>query len=87
MTTGPRPDHASTRWDARDAVRGDARMGVEIVFRMTRLRAEAQRERLVSIQARRSSVRLTLGRALVALGLFVEGTGAGEHEYGSSVRA
>jgi hypothetical protein len=32
-------------------------------------------------------VRLTLGRALVALGRFVEGTGAGEQEYGSSVRA
>ena len=87
MTTGTHPDRAPTRWDARDAVRGDARMGVEIAFRMTRLRAEAQRERLVSIQARRSSVRLTLGRALVTFGLFVEGTRAGEQEYGSSVRA
>ena len=87
MTTGPRPDRASTRWDARDAVRGNARMGVEIAYRMTRLRVEAQREGLASIQARRSSVRLWLGRALVALGRFVEGTGAGEQEYGSSVRA
>ena len=62
-------------------------MGVEIDFRMTRLRAKAQRERLVSIQARRASVRLWLGRALVALGRFVEGTDASEQEYVSSVRA
>jgi len=87
MTTGRRPDNASSRWDARDVARGDARMGVEIDFRMTRLRAEAQRERLVSIQARRASVRLWLGRALVALGRFVEGTDASEQEYASSVRA
>ena len=87
MTTGRRPDNSSSRWDARDVARGDARMGVEIDFRMTRLRAEAQREWLASIQARRSSVRLWLGRSLVALGLFVEGTDAGEQEYLGSVRA
>ena len=87
MTTGPRPDRTSTRSDPRDAVREDAGMGVEIAFRMTRLRAEAQREGLASIQTRRSSVRLWLGRALVTLGRFVEGTGAGEQECGSSVRA
>lgn len=87
MTAGSGPDRASARWDARDAVRGDARMGTEIAFRMTRLRAEAQRERLVKIQARHSSVRLWLGRALVALGRFVEGTGASEQECGSSIRA
>ena len=53
MSTGRRPDHGSSRRDARDVVRGGARMGVEIDFRMTRLRAEAQREWLASIQARR----------------------------------
>jgi hypothetical protein len=61
-------------------------MGVEIAFRMTRLRAEARRERLARVQTRRSSVRLWLGRALVTVGRFVEGTGAGEQECGSSVR-
>jgi len=39
------------------------------------------------MHARRSSARLWLGRALVTFGRFVEGTGAGEQECGSSIRA
>ena len=69
-------------------------MAVEIEYRMkmieyreTRLRTEAERERLAAMQPRRSSARLWLGRALVTFGRFVEGAGAVEQECGSSVRA
>jgi hypothetical protein len=72
-------------------------MCVEVAYRMTRLRAEAENERLArlaavhasrsSVHARRSSARLWLGRALVTIGRFVEGAGAGEQECESSIRA
>ena len=58
-----------------------------IEYRLARLRTEAEHERLAAMHARRSSARLWLGRALVTFGRFVEGTGAGEQECGSSIRA
>jgi hypothetical protein len=90
MTTGIHPDRAPAGWGTHDATRGDAAMAVEIEYRMigyrmARLRAEAEHERMAAIHARRSSARLWLGRALVTFGRFVEG--AGEQECGSSIRA
>jgi len=81
-------------WGTHHTIGGDAPMAVEIEYRMkmieyrlARLRTEAERERLAAMHARRSSARLWLGRALVTFGRFVEGTGAGEQECGSSIRA
>jgi hypothetical protein len=62
-------------------------MAVEIDYRMARLRTEAEHERLAAVQVRRSPARLRLGRALVALGRFVEGAGAGENESRSPIQA
>ena len=94
MTTGTHPDRAPAGWGTHHTIGGDAPMAVEIEYRMkmieyrlARLRTEAERERLAAMHARRSSARLWLGRALVTFGRFVEGTGAGEQECGSSIRA
>jgi len=51
MTTGIHPDRAPTGWQTHDATGGDARMAVEIRYRMARLRTEAERERLARIHA------------------------------------
>jgi hypothetical protein len=92
MTTGTHPDRAPAGWGTHHTIGGDATMAVEIgywliEYRLARLRTEAERERLAAMHARRSSARLWLGRALVTFGRFVEGTGAGEQECGSSIRA
>jgi hypothetical protein len=94
MTTGTHPDRAPAGWGTHHTIGGDAPMAVEIEYRMkmieyrlARLRTEAEHERLAAMHARRSSARLWLGRALVTFGRFVEGTGAGEQECGSSIRA
>jgi len=90
MTTGTHPDRALTGWGTHDATGVDPRMCVEVAYRMTRLRAEAENERLArlaAMHARRSSARLWLGRALVTFGRFVEGGGSGEKECRSPIRA
>jgi hypothetical protein len=86
MTTGIHPDRAPTGWQTHHATGGDTRMAVEIRYRMARLRTEAERERLARIHARRASVRLWLGRALVTFGRFVEGAGPGDKESRRSIR-
>ena len=92
MTTGTHPDRAPPGWGTHHTIGGHATMAVEIGYRLIEyrlawLRTEAEHERLAAMHARRSSARLWLGRALVTFGRFVEGTGAGEQECGSSIRA
>ena len=87
MTRGIHADQGRGSWSTHDATGAEARMAVEIGYRMTRLREEADHERLAARIGRRSSTRLWLGRALVSLGRFVEGAGPREEERGRPVRA
>jgi hypothetical protein len=66
---------------------GDVRMTTEIAYRMTRLRAEAERERLVTAPARRVSARARLGHAVMFLGCLIEGAGSQEGDCGRLLRA
>jgi hypothetical protein len=84
------PDRAPAGWSMHDATGVDPRTCVEVAYRMTRLRTEAEHERLarsVAVHARRSSARLWLGRALVTFGRLVEGGGSHEKECHSPIRA
>ena len=87
MSTGSHPDRAAAGWSTHEATGGDARMAVEIGYRMGRLRMEADKERLVARSRRRFAARLWIGRALVAFGRFVEGRGPLEEDCGSPARA
>jgi hypothetical protein len=86
MSNGIGPGRAPAHAGTHKATGGDARMAVEVAYRMTRLRTEAQHERLAG-RARRASARLRLGHALMALGRFVEGSATHETECPSPLRA
>jgi hypothetical protein len=86
MSRGIDLDRAAAGWSMHEATGGDARMAVEIGYRMTRLRLEADHERLASTSRRRTSARLWLGRFLVAFGRFVEGPTPREEDCGGAVR-
>ena len=62
-------------------------MAAEIRYRMTRLRDEADHERLVGVQAYRSSPRRWIGRRLVSFGRSIEGASAHERECAHPARA
>ena len=87
MTNGIGPGRAPRRRGTHDATGGDARMAVEVAYRMTRLRMEAEHARLTAGPARRASARSRLGHALVALGQLVEGAGTHETECANPLRA
>ena len=55
-------------------------MAAEIGYRMTRLRTEADHERLVAVPAHPSSPRRWIGRRLVSFGRFIEGASSPERE-------
>jgi hypothetical protein len=86
MSSGIDPRRAPAHAATHEATGGDARVAIEVAYRMTRLRTEAQHERLVG-RARRASVRSRLGHALMALGRFVEGSASHEAECPSPLRA
>ena len=87
MTNGIGPGRAPRRMGTHDATGGDARMAVEVAYRMTRLRMEAEHARLTAGPVRRASARSRLGHALVALGRLVEGAGTHETECANPLRA
>jgi hypothetical protein len=87
MTNGIGPGRAPRRTGTHDAIGGDARMAVEVAYRMTRLRREAEHARLTAAPVRRASARSRLGHALVALGRLVEGAGTHETESANPLRA
>ena len=87
MSSGIGPGRTPAHTGTQDATGGDARMAVEVAYRMTRLRTEAEHARLTARCAPRASLRSRLGRALMALGRFVEGAGARETESADPLRA
>lgn len=87
MSNGIGPGRAPAHTGSHDATGGDPRIAVEVAYRMTRLRTEAEHERLVLGRARRASARSRLGHAIMALGRFVEGAGTQETECSSLLRA
>ncbi len=87
MSNGIGPGRAPAQAGTHDATGGDARMAVEVAYRMTRLRTQAEHERLGTGRARRLSARSRLGHALMALGRFVEGAGACDTERADPLRA
>ncbi len=87
MGNGMGPGREPARTGTHHATGGDARMTVEIAYRMTRLRAEADHERLVARQTRRVSARARLGHAVMFLGCLIEGSGSQESDCGRLLRA
>jgi hypothetical protein len=87
MSNGIAPGRAPARAGTHHATGGDARMAVEISYRITRLRTQAEHERLATRRARHASARTRLGHALMALGRFVEGAGTHDTECSSPLRA
>ena len=87
MSSGIGPGRAPACAGTHDLTGGGGRMAVEVAYRMTRLRTEAEHARVAGVRARRASPRSRLGRALMTLGRFVEGTGAREGERVDPLRA
>lgn len=90
MNTERCSDRAQARRSLRDATGVDSRLCVEVAYRMTRLRTEAEHERLASsaaVHARPWSGRAWLGGTLVALGRLVEGGRSRETECVGPARA
>ncbi len=87
MSRGTHLDREAAGWSMYEATGVDPRMAVEISYRMAQRRLEAEHERLAATSGRSSSTRLWLGRALVTLGRFVEGTTPREEDCGGAVQA
>jgi hypothetical protein len=87
MNNGIGPGRAPARTGTHDATEGGGRMAVEIAYRMTRIRTEAEHARLTARRARHASPRSRLGRALMAQGRLVEGAGARDTECADPLRA